>query len=175
MFFVPTLDIDRDVLKKNNFINGYIKDGNRDVQYENAVYLLFKPLDLDKFRMFLDSEYERTKLIIDDYDYEDGYVVLVYKLNKTYEKDFQLIKQGKYSKTSEKFQNLFPKTMRVYVTANTFQTKITLQYRIFNKTEDLRKFWEEKIDINLDESSEVWTIFLEENETLDLEKIKEYV
>lgn len=175
MFFVPTLNIDRDTLTKNNFINGYIKDGNRDVQYENAVYLLFKPADLDRFRMFLDSEYERTKSIIDDYDYEDGYVVLVYELNKTYKQDFELIKQGKYSKTSKKFQELFPKTMRVYATTNTFQTKITLQYRIFNKTEDLRKFWEEKIDINLDETSEVWTIFLEENETLDLEKIKEYV
>jgi hypothetical protein len=88
MFFIPTLGIDRDMLSKNNFINGYIKDSNRDIQYENAVYLLFKPEDLDKFRIFLDDEYERTKSIIDDYDYEDGYVVLVYELNKAFNKYF---------------------------------------------------------------------------------------
>jgi hypothetical protein len=175
MFFVPTLSIDRDMLAKNNFINGYVKDSNRDIQYENAVYLLFKPEDLDKFRIFLDDEYERTKSIIDDYDYEDGYVVLVYELDKVFNQDFELIKQGKYSKTSKKFQKLFPKTMKVHLSTNTFQTKVTLQYRIFNKTEDLREFWEEKIDIKLDENSEVWTMFIEDKETLDFEKIKEYV
>ncbi len=73
VFIVPTLSIGRDRLIDNGFINGYTKDSRRDVQYENAVYLLFKPTDLDKFRSFLDKEYERTKSIIDDYDYEDGY------------------------------------------------------------------------------------------------------
>jgi hypothetical protein len=175
IFIVPTLSIGRDKLIDNGFVNGYIKDGMRDTQYKNAVYLLFKPTNLDKFKVFLDSEYERTKSIIDDYDYEDGYVVLVYELNKAFNQDFELIKQGKYSKTSKKFQELFPKTMRVHLTTNTFQNKVTLQYRIFNKTEDLREFWEEKIDIKLDENSEVWTMFIEDKETLDFEKIKEYV
>jgi hypothetical protein len=175
IFFVPTLSIDRDTLKQNNFINGFIKDIRREVQYENCIYLLFKPINLDKFRYFLDKEYERTKSIIDDYDYEDGYVVLVYKLDVTYKEDFKLIKEGKYSKTSKKFQELFPKTMRVYISTNAFETKITLQYRIFNKTEDLKEFWEEKIDMQLNENSEVWTTFLEDEETLNLDKIKEYV
>jgi hypothetical protein len=175
IFFVPTLSIDRDTLKQNNFINGFIKDIRREVQYEDCIYLLFKPENLDKFRDFLDKEYDRTKSIIDDYDYEDGYVVLVYKLDITYKEDFKLIKKGKYSKTSKKFQELFPKTMRVYISTNAFETKITLQYRIFNKTEDLKEFWEEKIDTQLNENSEVWTTFLEDEETLNLNKIKEYV
>jgi hypothetical protein len=175
IFFVPTLNIDRDILKQNNFINGFSKDVRREIQYENSIYLLFKPINLDKFRYFLEEEYERTKFIIDDYDYEDGYVVVVYKLDITYKKDFKLIKEGKYSQTSKKFQALFPKTMRVYISTNTFETKTTLQYRIFNKTEDLKEFWEEKLDMELDENSEVWTIFLEDKESLDLNKIKEYV
>ena len=54
VFIVPTLSIGRDKLLDNGFINGYIKDVNRDIQYENAVYLLFKPKDLDRFRDFLD-------------------------------------------------------------------------------------------------------------------------
>ena len=175
IFFVPTLNIDRDALKQNNFINGFSKDSRRELQYENCIYLLFRPENLDKFRYFLDDEYERTKSIIDDYDYEDGYVVVVYKLDTTYKKDFKLIKEGKYSQTSKKFQELFPKTMRVYISTNAFETKTTLQYRIFNKTEDLKEFWEEKLDMQLDQDSEVWTMFLEDKESLDLDKIKEHV
>ena len=82
IFMVPTLKIDREKLKNNEFVNAYIKDGSRDVQYKNAIYLVFNPKDLDKFKAFLDDEYERTKAIIDEYDYEGGFVVLVYELNK---------------------------------------------------------------------------------------------
>ena len=71
IFMVPTLKIPKEQMSKNNFINGYIKDLNRDVQYENAVYLLFKPENIDIFREFVDSEYERTQALIDDYNYDN--------------------------------------------------------------------------------------------------------
>ena len=54
MFIVPTLLIDRDKLRENGFINGYVKDGLKDVQYENAAYLLFKPENQDRFKIFLE-------------------------------------------------------------------------------------------------------------------------
>ena len=50
-----------------------------------------------------------------------------------------------------------------------------MQYRVFNKTEDLVKFWEDKLGIELPNDVEVWHGFFEENETLDLDKIKEHV
>lgn len=173
IFIVPTLSISRDKLRDNVFINGYIKDGKRDVQYENSVYLLFKPENIDKFKEFLDEEYERTKSIIDDYDYEDGYVVVVYVLNERLKSDFDLIKQGKYSKTSTKFQGIFPKSFTS--PDDNYSTKISLQFRIFNKTQDLKKFWEDKLDMELDDDMEVWDGFFEENETLNLDKLKENV
>lgn len=174
IFIVPTLSIGREKLTDNGFINGYMKDGRKDVQYENAVYLLFKPKDLYKFKNFLDSEYERTKSIIDDYDYEDGYVVVVYVLNQRLDKDFELIKKGKYSQTSTKFQEIFPKIVKLRRNGM-YRDEISLQYRIFNKTEDLRQFWEDKLGVEFDESMEVWEGFQEENETLNLDKIKENV
>jgi hypothetical protein len=174
IFIVPTLSIGKEKLADNGYINGYIKDGKRDVQYDNAVYLLFKPQDLDKFKGFLDEEYERTKSIIDDYDYEDGYVVVVYQLNSRLEKDFELIKQGKYSETSKKYQEIFPKIVKI--NKNGYQKdEVSLQYRVFNKTKDLREFWEDKLGIDFDESFEVWDGFFEENETLNLNKLKENV
>jgi hypothetical protein len=172
IFMVPTLKIDRDRLKENGFINAYIKDGKRDVQYENAAYLLFRPKDLYKFKEFLDDEYERTKSIIDDYDYDDGFIIVVYQLNPKFNKDFQYIKSGKYSKTSRDFQSEFPKVIKIKKNG-LHKDEISLQYRIFNKTEDLKKFWEEKIGIEFDDSMEVWQGFIEEKETLFIDKLKE--
>jgi len=131
-------------------------------------------MDLDKFRVFLDGEYEKTKSIIDDYDYEEGYVVVVYQINPRLMPDIELVKQGKYSQTSRKFQQIFPKTIKI--NKNGLQKdELSLQYRIFNKTEDLRQFWEEKFDVVFDDDMEVWYGFMEEKEILDLDKIKEHV
>jgi hypothetical protein len=174
VFIVPTLSIGRDKLLDNGFLNGYIKDSNKDIQYENAVYLLFKPKDLDKFRDFLDGEYERTKSIIDDYDYEDGYVVVVYEVNPRLKDDIELVKQGKYSQTSKKFQEIFPKVIQIKQNGIR-RDEISLQYRVFNKTEDLVKFWEDKLEVTLPEDLEVWHGFFDEFETLDITKIKEDV
>lgn len=173
---VPTLKVPKDALRSNGFINAYIKDNRREDQYKESVYLLFKPTDLDKFREFLDSEYERTKAVIEDYDYEDGYVVVVYQLNDKYKKDFNLIRQGKYSKTSVDFQKMFPKVVKI-VKNSLHRDEISLQYRIFNKAEDLVSFWEEKLGIDfksiVGEDYEVWEGWNEEKEILELDKIKE--
>jgi len=174
IFIVPIFSIGRDKLISNGFVNGFIKDSRRDVQYKDSVYLLFKPEDLDKFRVFLDSEYERTKQIIDDYDYEEGYVVVVYQINPRLLPDIELVKQGKYSQTSTKFQQIFPKIIKI--NKNGFQKdEISIQYRVFNRTDDLKQFWEEKFDMIFDDDMEVWHAFIEENEILDLDKIKEHV
>jgi hypothetical protein len=176
IFMVPTLKVPKDALKSNGFINAYIKDADKDVQYEDSIYLLFKPENLDKFREFLDSEYERTKNVIEDYDYEDGYVVVVYQLNKKYKKDFMLVKEGKYSKTSDEFQKLFPKVVKIFRNGLN-KDEISLQYRIFNKNEDLVEFWEEKLGIHLQsvigKDFEVWEGWDEIKEVLEINKIKE--
>lgn len=174
IFMVPTLKIDRTQLMENGFINGYVSDSKKQPDYENAVYLLFQPKDLDKFRHFLEEEYERTKDIIDEYDYEGGYVVVVYKLNSKFKKDFGLIREGMYSKTSTEFQGMFPKVVKI-LKEGFKRDEISLQYRIFNKTEDLIKFWEDKLNVEFGDNQEIWHAFILEDETLNLDKIKEHV
>jgi hypothetical protein len=171
IFMIPTLKIPKNQLKDNGFINGYIKDVDKDVQYEDAVYLLFQPKNIDKFREFLDAEYERTKNIIEDYDYEGGYVVIVYQLNIKFKKDYELVKKGCYSKTSLDFQKLFPKHVDILVN-NINKQHLSLQYRIFNKTEDLVKFWENKLGVVFEKEYEVWNGFEEEKEILNIKNIK---
>lgn len=171
---VPTLKVPNEGFKHNGFINAFIKDLERDVQYEDVVYVLFKPEKVDAFRLFLDSEYERTENIIEDYDYEGGFVVLVYKLNPNFKEDFALIKQGKYSKTSDDFKNLFTKAVKITV-SGWHRDEVSLQWRIFRKATDLREYWEEKLGVDFDEEQEVWGEYNEEYETLQIDKIKLYV
>jgi hypothetical protein len=172
IFMVPTLGIDKEKLKSNNFLNAYVKDARKDIQYENCVYLLFQPEDLDVFKDFLDQEYERTQQVIDDYDYEEGFVVVVYKLDKKYKRDFELVTHGKYSLTSEGFQSKFPKVVKLKKNGLN-RDEISLQYRIFNRTEDLIQFWEDKLGVSFADDQEVWNGFFEDEETLNLNNIKE--
>ena len=53
--------------------------------------------------------------------------------------------------------------------------EISLQIRIFEKTEDLKEYWEEKLDVTFDEDYEVWDGWDEKKEVLNLDKIKEHV
>ena len=146
LFMVKPLGIGIERLDKVGFINAFIKDVSHDCIYENCVYLLFKPHDMDLFRDFIDSEYERTNNIVEDYDYEGGYVIMVYKLDENFKKDYQLVRQGLYSKTSKNFQNLFPKVVKIMKNGK-HRDEISLQYRIFNRTQDLINFWEDKLGI----------------------------
>jgi hypothetical protein len=171
-FIVPTLGISKEQLNINDFINGYSKDANRDVQYENCIYVLFRPSNVDRFRLFLEKEYERVK-VVDDYDYEGGYVIVVYELDKKYSKDFSLVRQGKYSKTSKQFQEQFSKMVKINTGGNNFREDVSLQYRVFTKSKDLVEYWENRLDIKIDEDQELWNGFHEEMETLYIDKIRE--
>lgn len=175
IFMVPTLKIPKNALKENGFVNAYSSDVERDIQsYPGCIYLLFRPDDIPKFREFLDDEYERTKSIIEDYDYDEGFVVVVYKLNPRYSKDFDLVKKGKYSKTSSEFQAVFPKVIKL-MKNGLHRDEISLQYRVFNKTEDMIDYWKDKIGIDWDDDFEVWDGYDEEKEVLRISQLKQLV
>ena len=171
IFIAPTV-VPRNVLHDNQFINAYAKDSRKEVQYEDAVYLLFCPKNIQRFQEFVEEEYEDNTLLIDDYDYEDGFIVLVYKLPLKHNLDYELIKQGRYSETSEKFQNLFPKVIKI-VKSGLHKDELSLQFRIFKKSGDLKEYWEEQTGMEFSEHMEVWPGWDEDKETLDLDKIKE--
>lgn len=172
IFMVPTLKINKEKLFANGFINGYTRDAGRDMHFEDSVYVLFRPDNLVMFKEFVDAEYQRTKSIVDDYDYEGGFIVLVYELNPKFKKDFNLVRKGKYSKTSKEFQNIFSKVVKV-VKGGLSRDELSLQYRVFNKTDEMRKYWEDRLGVEFDEEMEVWQGFVEEDETLYIDKLKE--
>lgn len=170
---VPTLNIPKGALRTLGFINAYQQDMDRDMDYgeDKVIYLLFKPEDMAYFREFLDAEYDRTKFLIEDYDYPGGYVVLIYKLNQSYKRDFNLVKKGKYSKTSPSFQKMFPKIIKI-MKKGLHRDEISLQYRVFNRTPDLIEFWEKKLGMEFTDDMEVWNGWEESKEILNMMEIK---
>ena len=103
---------------------------------------------------------------------EDGFVVVVYKLDPKWDKDFSLVRQGSYSKTSSSFQKLFPKVIKIKKNG-LHRDEISLQYRIFNKTEDMVEYWENKIGIEWDDDFEVWDGYDKDKEILHINDIKQ--
>lgn len=174
LFIVPTLRLPSES-KDNGFINGYKWDMGKHVNYENAVYLLFKPKNIDKFKEFVDDEYmrgENTKSpLIEDYDYEGGFVVLVYTLDPDFKEDFELIKKGKYSRTSDDFKEIFKKVV-VVLKKGLPREELSLQWRIFNKTDDLKVYWEDKLAVDFKDDMEVWDGWDDKKEILNIDEVK---
>jgi hypothetical protein len=174
LFMVFPLRISKNKLLENGFINAYIKDEMNDIQYEDCIFLLFRPEFPSRFRKFLNLEYERTKAIINDYDYPNGFVVVVYKLDSRFALDYELVKQSKYSKTSKDFQNQFPKNVEIVKDGKSIEEK-TLQYRIFNRTPDLVEFWRKRNLFPMKEVQELWFGFDEAKEILTETKLKDMI
>src|SRR5581483_8940044 len=135
IFLLPGIGLKRMNLLKHGFISSYIDDKNHDIHYKNSVYVLYKPEQIEEFQKFLQSEYRRTPLLIDDYDYPGGYVVTVYKFPDEFMKEYNLFLEGKYSKFSKKYIDLFPVRVEVFdPKAGVTKEKFSLQYHIFERT-----------------------------------------
>jgi hypothetical protein len=173
VFMVRTLGIGKERLEKQGFIDSFLKDQSAVIDHENCLILAFRPNNPFEFQEFLRNETSRIKSIIHHYSYEGGIEMLVYKLDPKFSQDFSLVKKGKYSKTSKEFQNLFSKCVTIKDSFGGKGEEISLQCRVFNKTTDLKKFWEDKIEVEFSEDQELWPIMSMEKETFHISRFQE--
>lgn len=171
MLIVPILGIGRIKLGKYGFINSFLFNEEEEVVYENVIYLLFNPPSIEQFNQFLFEERERGVNIVQEIDYPGNYVMIVYKLPDKFKGDYALIWEGKYSQLSADYKKIIPSTIR-YTKANGFtSTDKTIQHMLFDKDPVLRKFWEEELNVIMDNKQELWTLPTKEKETF---KLKNY-
>lgn len=172
-FLLPLLKIGREKLMENGFIDSFLDDVNRERMEEGCfLYLLFQPSNLMRFGEFLEEQ-RKANNVVDDYDYENGFVVVVYKLDDRWVDDYQLFYEGKYSKFSDEFKNMFPK--REIITVNgRRRDEITLQWSVFKKSKILIEQWKEEIDIDLS-GEELWNKPDTSREILTQEYMNEYL
>lgn len=169
LFLVPLLGISRIGLGKKGFINAFIKDEVKGVDYLRGIYLLFKPQDPTEFEEFLASERERKAKIIDEYDYPKGLVMVVYQYDEKWEKDIYILMTGKYSQVSTEFKGIFPVTKKISGSSKEF---ISIHHGIFRKTQEYIDYWKEELGLDIDwKEDEVWPFYSEREyftqETLD--------
>jgi hypothetical protein len=168
IFLLPSIGHTRQELLKFGFLAAYLDDINHEVHYEEAVYLLFKPEDSLKFQAFLENEYRKETRIVEDYDYEGGYVVVVYKIHDKYLPEYQLFLQGKYSKFSLEYVAMFPSEIIVQDTMGMPQIKKSLHYHIFNRSKEIKEYWEKKIGQSISDDMELWSSPDMDKEVLDI-------
>lgn len=174
IFLLPGIGLKRQSILKHGFVSAYMDDVNHDVHYENSVYVLYKPEQIEEFQKFLSSEYKRTPLLVEDYDYPGGYVVTVYKFPKEFMEEYDLFLKGKYSKFSKKYMDLFPVRIDTH-DPETGMTKMkySLQYHILNRSDAMKRYWEEKLGMEgeLPEDLEYWKIPDKKEETLNINEL----
>lgn len=155
VFLLPGIGLQRQDILQYGFIAAYIDDINHSIKYKNSLYLLYKPTS--RFKEFLDSEYGRTKLLIEEYDYPNGYVVVVYRFPKEFIPDYELFLEGKYSKFSEDYKNVFPKTTWIENEYGLRTEKFTFQHLVFIKHPVIREHWYDKLGVQIPKDGEHWT------------------
>lgn len=172
IFMVPTLGISKELRTKYGFLNGYVGDIQREDYGDDYIHLLFQPSDNDIFQDFVSQEYDRTDQLIEDYYYDDEFVVLIYKLDSRWKLDFELVREGKYSKTSREFQKLFPQVAKIVDSKGLHRDRISLQYQIFKKTTDMKEYWENKLGTSFTDDMEVWDKYDHTKEILNIKNVK---
>lgn len=168
IFLLPAIGQTRQTLLQYGFIAAYLDDLQHEVHYEEAVYLLFKPEDIPAFQKFLEEEYRKPSLILEDYDYRGGYTVVVYKVDEEFLPEYQLFLQGKYSKFSPKYIAAFPKEIPVDLLHRGRTMRKSLHYHIFNRTQQMKNYWERKIGEKIPEDMELWSSPDMDKEVLDV-------
>jgi hypothetical protein len=168
IFLLPGIGHTRQELLKFGFLAAYLDDVNHEVHYEESVYLLFKPENAQVFQKFLENEYKTGSRIVEDYDYEGGYVVVVYKINEKYLPEYQLFLQGKYSEFAKEYIDKFPTEIIVQDQAGMPVLKKSLHYHIFNRTKEIKEYWENKVGEKLPKNMELWSAPDMSKEVLDI-------
>lgn len=158
-----------DKLLTYRIVNSYLRDKDREDLLTNVLFVLFKPDDWPEFETFVEQQ-EQTKDFLEEYDYEGGYVVLVYRIPFSLKRDFEKFKEGKYSEFSASTKNLFKKMIP---DGRMGKLQKSLQWEIFEKEPDLREQLEDDLDVVLPDDSEVWSIPSTIKETLNINQIRD--
>lgn len=156
IFLLPALGINKDVLNKFGFVNAYIDDAKCEPKYKNSLFLLLEPETSSEFHDFLQEQYEHPNFLC-DYDVGKNQVILVYRFPVEYTTEYNNFKKGLYSKFSKRYvSQFFPMTKTEKKDGVTKKVSSVFS-GIFNREEWLKKYWEEKLNVDI-LPDEYWSI-----------------
>lgn len=169
-----------DMLKKTGFIDSYTSEPEIMKiltlnENQRFLFLLFKnnKLKTEEMKQIVSDLAIVPVQIVFSYELINDYSMIVIDFPEKYTKDYDHVVNGMYSKLSEEFKEKFPITRDVF---NDKKVRIgkeyTIYYHIFNKTEWLKDFWMERLNlIELDDKLELWEKPNESDLVFDIKKI----
>lgn len=176
LFLLPAFGTTTDRLVKLGIRDTYLRDTHREYDAEHLLFLLFKPLNLELLNQWIDEMDERG-LVMDEYDYEEGYVVVVLRFPEKFVEDYVRVMKGKYSKCSREYKKMFPRTIKVRDGGKEINTT-TLQVLVFERDKSLKKDMSEsfgipmnKLEEELGPDYECWPIVNMDKETLNIVEV----
>lgn len=173
------------VHRELNWMNLHIKyDFVTSFKYEKGneehleIIMIFK--DTDRYNSFLTKFDSKIDIVNEEFITVDdkNYIKCTVSINKRFDKDITKIMEGKYSKISEEARNQYEHSHLLPIEKNEVRLAfLSLAYIVINKEPEILYVLEKRFGIEMseeemrEESTEVWTLFNKEKETLDVESM----
>lgn len=147
-----------DPIPSTRFYNAYLYDTDNPMYKENHICLVHNNVQDVRYPYF-ENRIVNHKNFIDGYEIPNTkYSIKIFKIDDSYQKDYELLIKGQYSKISEEALQ--------QITTNTFggdKTAIKVK-QVVKKSPILKKAIEERIGKTILEHEEIWGLFIEEHE-----------
>lgn len=163
-FIFPSLEIVMSKLEKANvLVDTYLYNKQLDpVDFSNSCSLRLRFSESPtQQEIELNNELESNEHHLFSYGFERD-IIFVFKFPEQFIDDIKLIIDGKYSKVSDEYKELF---FQMWEEEESKEFP-TFYNQVFNKSEALKEHQEELYDINLDSSPEYFSKIDTEKETL---------
>lgn len=171
LFALPMIGLTTDALGLH-FVNCFIKDTQYETTLERPLFLLFnceyKTKTEEKYYQHLHNELTAKEEFVTFYytgNINDRkYIIYLFNVNNEFTDDYDKYLQGKYSQFSPLLKKRFPKYR---INKSTGRKEETVIGKVVNKSPELKKYWEERLGVTLEENAEVWSRpYLNEIETI---------
>lgn len=158
-FLVPACDLDVAILLDYGFINAFLHDESYDKKNDNYedIYLLFEYNSINDNFEDLCSVLRSHENFLEEYDPQEGYVMIRFKLNDKWKHIKDQLISGKYSLIDREYVKEFfnPKVIVGESMYGEYLYKDSVNYQILTKSPVLRERWEDKLGVKFKDEYEV--------------------
>lgn len=154
-----------ETLKKLGYVDSYCYDSTitqvlTEGSNQRFLFLLFqnKKLTKEEVQSTLSMFFTQEAKILFSYELVNDFSMVVLDFPSEFVRDYDNFKAGKYSKLSNEFKKGFPVTQSVLNSrGQRIGSEYTIYHHIFNKTEWLKNFWMERLNlVEIDDNLELW-------------------
>lgn len=146
------------------YLNDFIKAGGIKTyiwfEAKEGLFLLFK--EEESYDELLFSQRNNSNFVEERVYGEHN--VWEYRIPQELQKDFEKLKQGKYSELSNWYKKQYDKEIQLTPS----RKEPSLQWRVFNKCPEFKEKMEKYIEHKIEEGQEIYTIISKQKETLEL-------